>query len=86
MWLPFLNHLQCARQLAYFISNSVSTLKVGVILQMRKLRLREAKKVAQGRGRKLQTRTGTENSLRACFIFFVCRAAFPQRKTLNTDR
>lgn len=36
---------------------------------MRKLRLREAKKLAQGCGRKLPTRTCRENSLRACFIF-----------------
>lgn len=78
--LPFWDHLQCAEQLAYFISDSVSTLKVGIIspiLQMRKLRLREAEKLAHVMIRSYRTRTCTENSRKAGFVFIALYPLLP---------
>lgn len=84
-----MDHLQCARQLAYFISDSDSTLKVGVIspiLQMWKLRLREAEKRAQGHDRKLQNQDLHREQPEGMFYIysFVSHASVP-RKMLNTD-
>lgn len=44
---------------------------------MRKLRLREAEKLAQGMIGSYRTRTWTENSLKACFIFVALYPLLP---------
>lgn len=64
-----------------------AALKVGInssILQMRKLRLREAKKVAQVHGRKLQNQNLYREQPEGVFYVFISHASFPQRKALNT--
>lgn len=74
---------------SYFVSDSVSTLKVGIIspiLQMRKPGLREAEKLAQGHDRKLQNQNSYRERPGGMFYIysFVSLASVP-RKMLNTD-